>query len=212
MTHFQHGSRTLPVPGNTAQYSGFMLTNDDAITNYVLTRLTVDIFDIAILMLTDSLHFQAKIRWALEEGPPGCEKLRGICSILHIWPPFAMESYYSHGTSVFSYFGSSKGSIFHFSCLMSQVLLDGLLYPKKRQIAIPPLGSQDLGWPQNPMKIHQISSQSPGQQNSWKLVSRLPKIMRNRSWNHEKSNFCKSWFLQYLPCQMLVFAISDTQM
>jgi hypothetical protein len=37
------------------------------------------------------------------------------------------------------------------------------------------------------------------------LVPRRPKIMKNRPWNHKKSNFYRSWFLQYLPCQMHVF-------
>ena len=143
----------------------------------------------------------------------GATRLRSVCSILYIWPRFAMESYYSLDFLDFHIFGSSKRSISHFSCLMSHVsgLLDCLLSPKKRPIATKPLAAQDLGWPQNHMKIHEFSSQSPRQQKPWKLVPRLPKIMKNRPWNHKKSNFCESWFLQYLPCQTLVFPIPDTQ-
>ena len=61
------------------------------------------------------------------------------------------------------------------------------------------------------MKSHQISSRSTGQQKSCKLVARPPKILKNVPKNHEKSNFCESWFLQYLPWQMLVFPIPDIQ-
>ena len=55
------------------------------------------------------------------------------------------------------------------------------------------------------MKTHQFSSQSPRQQKLWKLFPRLPKIMKNRPWDHRKSNFYKRCFLQYFLCQMHVF-------
>ena len=83
--------------------------------------------------------------------------------------------------------------------------------PGDWQFPPPPGGAQDLGWPQNHTENHQFSSQSPGQQKPWKLVPRPPKIMENWPGNHEKSNFCKSWFLQYLPSQMLGFPTPATQ-
>ena len=150
------------------------------------------------------------IRRPLEEGPPGCEGF-ARSSI------FDLRLRWNHITALnfldFHILDPLKGQSFisHVSSLMSQVLLNGLLYRKKERIALNPLGAQDLGWPQNPMKIHQFSSQSPRQQKPWKLVPRLPKIMKNRPWNHKKSNFYKSWFLQYLPCQIRVFPIPDTQ-
>ncbi len=158
-----------------------------------------------IEMIVEEITSRSLISFNPPAPRRGATRLRSICSILYIWPPFAMESYYSLAFFAFSHFGSSEGSISHFSCLMSQVLLDCLLYPKKHRIALKPLGAQDLGWPQNPMKIHQFSSQSPRQQKPWKLVPRLPKIMKNRPWNHEKSNFYRNWSLQYFPCQMHVF-------
>ena len=48
------------------------------------------------------------------------------------------------------------------------------------------------------IKNHENSSKS--HQKSWK----------SRTWNHKKSNFCESWFLQYRPCQMHVFPIPGT--
>ena len=75
----------------------------------------------------------SELLWPTNPPAPrrGATRLRSICSILYIWPPFAMESYYSLAFFAFSHFGSSEGSISHFSCLMSQVLLDCLLYRKK---------------------------------------------------------------------------------
>ena len=63
------------------------------------------------------------------------------------------------------------------------------------------------GTPENPSIFKPVSRTTK----AMKLVPRPPKIMKNRTWNHKKSNFCESCFLQYLPCQMLVFPIPDTQ-
>ena len=65
--------------------------------------------------------------------------------------------------------------------------------------------------PKVDMKNHQTSSQSPGQQELWKLVPRQPKSLKNAPWNHEKSNFCETRFLQYLLCHMLGFPIPSIQ-
>ena len=72
-------------------------------------------------------------------------------------------------------------------------------------------GRRIWGDPRITLKSHQTPSQSSGQQKSWKLVPKPPKTIKNGPWNHEKSNFCESCFLQYLPCQMLGFPIPDTQ-
>ena len=144
------------------------------------------------------------------EGPPGCESV-ARSSIFHL------RLQWNHMTAlVFSYFHileHLKGQSFiqYVSSLMSQVLFDGLLYPTRD--ASPSTHHIPWTWddPRITMKIHQFSSQSPRQEKPWKLVPRLPKIMKNRPWNHKKSNFCESWFLQYFPCQMLVFPIPDTQ-
>ena len=59
--------------------------------------------------------------------------------------------------------------------------------------------------PRITMKIHQFPNQSPRQEKPWKLVTRPSANMKNRLWNRKESNFCESRFLQYIPCQMLVF-------
>ena len=107
---------------------------------------------------------------------------------------------------------------------MDGIYMNVVFLPPRRGILAPPMyvpsnsavgGKKDfttpdvrslISWvpPGNP-ENHQFSSQPPGQQKPWKWVPRLPKIMKDRPWNHKKSNLCESWF-QYLPCQMLVFA------
>ena len=137
----------------------------------------------------------------------GATRLRRISSILYIWPPFAMESPLK-GQSLVSYVSCL---ISHVSWTVSRVSWTVYCPPKKS--TSPPNHHVPSTWddPKITMKIHQFSSRSPRQQKPWKLVPRPPKIMKNRPWNHKKSNFYKSWFLQYLPCQMLVFPIPDTQ-
>ena len=96
----------------------------------------------------------------------------------------------------------------HISCLRYW----WTVYCPPKSNASPPTHRRLRIWddPRITMEIHQFSSQSPRQQKPWKLVPRLPKIVKNRPWNHEKSNFYRSWFVQYLPCQMHVFPIPDT--
>ena len=94
-----------------------------------------------------------------------------------------MELYYSLAFFVFSYFGSSKGSISHFSCRKSHV--SGpiglfLLYQKNHRIALNPPYPLDLGWAQN---HHEISS-------IFEPVSKARKAMKigpKATQNHEKS-------------------------
>ena len=84
------------------------------------------------------------IRRPLEEGPPGC----GGFARSFI---FDVRLQWNHITVLnFPYFhilDPLKGQSFisHVSSLMSQVLLNGLLYRKKGRIALNPLGAQDLG-------------------------------------------------------------------
>ena len=150
------------------------------------------------------------IRRPLEEGPPGCEEFAR--SFI-----FDLRLQWNHITALnfldFHILDPLNGQslISHVSCLMSQASWTVYCPQKRNAIATNPLGAQDLGWPQNHMKIHQFSSQSPRQQKPWKLVPRPPKIMKSWPSNHKKSNFCESWFLLYLPCQMLLFPITDTQ-
>ena len=85
-----------------------------------------------------------KIRRPLEEGPPGCEG-PARSSI------FDLGLRWNHITALifldFHILDPLKGQslISHVSCLMSQVLLDCLLSPKKGRIATDPLATQDLG-------------------------------------------------------------------
>ena len=151
-----------------------------------------------------------RIRRPLEEGPPGCEGF-ARSSI------FDLRLRWNHITALnfldFHILDPLKGQslISHVSCLVSQVSWTVCCPPKKNQSPSTHRRLRIWDDPRITMKIHQFSSQSPRQQKPWKLVPRLPKIMKNRPWNHKKSNFCESWFLQYLPCQMLVFPIPDTQ-
>ena len=151
-----------------------------------------------------------KIRRPLEEGPPGCEAF-ARSSI------FDLGLRWNHITAlifgIFTFLDPLNGQslISHVSCLMSQVSWTVYCPPKKLQS---PSNHRRLRiWddPRITMKIHQSSSRSPRQQKPWKLVPRLPKIMKNRPRNHKKSNFCESWFLQYIPCQIHVFPIPDTE-
>ena len=90
------------------------------------------------------MDFKVEVRRPLEEGPPGCEAIVRACT-------FDLRLQWNHITALtFSYFhilDPLKGQflISHVSCLMSQVLFDGLLYPKKERIALDPLAAQDLG-------------------------------------------------------------------
>ena len=73
-----------------------------------------------------------------------------------------------------------------------------------------PIYSPEIwGDPRNTLKSYQISNHSQGQQKSWKLITSPPKIMKIRPWDHEKSNFCESWFVQYIACHMIGYPIPD---
>ena len=120
----------------------------------------------------------------LQENPPaprrGATRLRSICSILYIWPPFAMESYYSLEFFGFSYFGSSKGSISHFSCLMSHFsgLLDCLLYPKNHRHRHQPTRDSGSG----------MTPESP-----WKFINFRASLQGNKSHENWSQGYPKSW-------------------
>ena len=138
------------------------------------------------------------IRRPLEEGPPGCEEFaRSFIFDLRLrWNHIIALNFLDFHIS-----GSSKGSISHFSCLMSRFsgLLDCLLSPKKERIALNPLGAQDLGWPQN---HHENSS-------IFEAVSKATKAMKSgpkATQNHEKSTL-ESQEIQFL--RKLIFAISS---
>ena len=60
------------------------------------------------------------------------------------------------------------------------------------QFTLHQAGRRIWGDPRITLKTHQVSSQFPGQQKSRKLVPKSPKIIKNRTWNHKKSNFCES--------------------
>ena len=177
-------------------------------TTHMLLKTVAEIYKVSTLEL---------IRRPLEEGPPGCEA-SARSSI------FDLRLRWNHITALtFLYFhilDALKGQILisHVSCLISHVSwtvsrVSWTVYCPPKTGASPPTQRwlRIRGDPKITMKIHQFSSRSPRQQKPWKLVPRPPKIMKNRPWNHKKSNFYKSWFLQYLPCQMLVFPIPDTQ-
>ena len=127
-----------------------------------------------------------QIRRPLFWGAPGCEEFPWSCifdfSYFHILDPLRGQSLISH-----------------VSCLMSQVLLDCLLVlsPKKRRIALNPLGTQDLGWPQN---HHENSS-------IFEPVSKATEAMKigpKATQNCEKSTL-ESQEIQFL--RKLIFAI-----
>ena len=110
----------------------------------------------------------------------GATRLRGICSILYIWPRFAMESYYSLAFFVFSHFGSSEGSDSHFSCLMSHIsclmdcfscLMDCLLSPKK----------------------HRICPKPPSPKSRWKFINFRACLQGNKSHENWSQGHPKSW-------------------
>ena len=87
---------------------------------------------------------KCQIRRPLEEGPPGCEGFaRSSIFDLRLQWNHIIALHLLH----FHILDPLKGQslISHVSCLMSQVLLDCLLYPKNRRIATKPLGAQDLG-------------------------------------------------------------------
>ena len=101
----------------------------------MLLKTVAEIYKVSTLEL---------IRRPLEEGPPGCEA-SARSSI------FDLRLRWNHITALnfldFHVLDPLKGQslISHVSCLMSQVLLNGSLYPKKERNHLPPLGAQDLG-------------------------------------------------------------------
>ena len=110
-----------------------------------------------------------------------------------------MESYYSLDFLDFHIFGSSKGSIFHFSCLMSHIsgLLDCLLYPKNRRHRHQPTRFSGSGMTP---KSHENSS-------IFEPVSKATKAMKSgpkATQNHDKSTL-ESQEIQFL--RKLIFAI-----
>ena len=78
-------------------------------TTHMLLKTVAEIYKVSTLEL---------IRRPLEEGPPGCEASArsSIFDLRLRWNHIIALIFF-----VFSHFGSSKGSIFHFSCLMSHV-------------------------------------------------------------------------------------------
>ena len=140
---------------------------------------------------TESKGPKSRIRRPPLWGPPGCEE--SCCNPVSSGPCILCIPVDHVSYVLFSQFQGSWNC-----CYRAR---EGTIY---HQPGI-------WGDPKITLKIHQISSQSPGQQKSWKLVPRQSKIMKNGSWNHEKSDFCESWFLQYLPCQMLVLATPTTR-
>ena len=136
------------------------------------------------------------IRRPLEEGPPGCEAF-AQSSI------FDLRLRWNHITALnfldFHILDPLKGSISHFSCLMSRFsgLLDCLLSPRKKPIALNPEVAQDPGWPQN---HHENSS-------IFEPVSKATKAMKigpKPTQNCEKSTL-ESQEIQFL--RKLIFAI-----
>ena len=122
----------------------------------------------------------------LEPYPPaprrGATRLRGICSILYIWPPFAMESYYSLAFFAFSHFGSSEGSISHFSCLMSHVSGPVGMFTVPKKGAHRPQTTRGSGSGMTPESYENSSI--------FELVSKATKAMKigpKATQNHEKS-------------------------
>ena len=150
------------------------------------------------------------IRRPLEEGPPGCEDFLDPLYLTSVCDGIILQPWIFW---IFIFWILSKGQslISHVSCLVSQVSWTVYCPPEKNQSPSTRRWLRIRGDPKITMKIHQFSSRSPMQQKPWKLVPRPPKIMKKWPWNHKKSNLCESWFLQYLPCQMLVFASPDTQ-
>ena len=93
-----------------------------------------------------------------------------------------MESYYSLDFFGFSYFGSSKGSIFHFSCLKSHVSgpVEWFTVPKKGTHRLKP--TRDSGSGMTPESYENSSIFEP--------VSKATKTMKigpKATQNHEKS-------------------------
>ena len=76
------------------------------------------------------------------------------------------------------------------------------------------LGSVWSWWcPRAILKSNQISIQSPRQQRSWNSVPRPSEIMQNGGpCNHDQSNFCGSWFLQYFLCKYLIFQLRTSRL
>ena len=110
-----------------------------------------------------------------------------------------MESYYSLDFLDFHIFGSSKRSIFHFSCLMSHVsgLLDCLLSPKNLRNRHQPTRGSGSG----------MTPESYENSSIFEPVSKATKAMKigpKATQNHEKSTL-KSQEIRFL--RKLIFAI-----
>ena len=110
-----------------------------------------------------------------------------------------MESYYSLDFFGFSYFGSSKGSIFHFSCLKSHVSgpVEWFTVPKKTTHRLKPTRGSGSG----------MTPESYENSSIFEPVSKATKAMKigpKATQNHEKSTL-ESWEIQFL--RKLIFAI-----
>ena len=124
----------------------------------------------------------SELLWPTNPPAPrrGATRLRGICSILYIWPPFAMESYYSLAFFAFSHFGSSEGSISHFSCLMSHVSGPvGLFTVPKKGSPSPPNHSGLRIW-DDPRIL-------------WKFINFRASLQGNKSHENWTQAYPKSW-------------------
>ena len=93
-----------------------------------------------------------------------------------------MESYYSLAFFAFSHFGSSEGSISHFSCLMSHVSGPVGLFtvPKKATHRLKPTRGSGSG----------MTPESYENSSIFELVSKATKAMKigpKATQNHEKS-------------------------
>ena len=97
-------------------------------------------------------------------------------------PPFAMESHYSLEFFAFSHFGSSKRSIFHFSCLMSHASGPVGLFTVTQKTKHRPKPTRGSGSGMTP-ESHENSS-------IFEPVSKATKAMKigpKATQNHEKS-------------------------
>ena len=93
-----------------------------------------------------------RIRRPLSRGAPGCEEFPRSWILdfvyFHIVDPLKGSSFISH-----------------VSCLMSQVLFNGLMCPKKQPTYHPLTTIQDLGWPRITRKIINFQASLQGNKN-----------------------------------------------
>ena len=133
-----------------------------------------------------------QIRQPLEEGPPGCGGFVRSC-ILDFF--------------VFSHFGSSEELIFHFSCVMSQVLFNDLVCPKNQPTYPQPTRFSGSGMtPESPWKVIKFQAilhgsrshenWSQGHPKSWKMDTGT---MRNLI--SAKVDFCNTSLAKCLVLQ-----------